>query len=547
MRVVVAFALGVGCLAPGCARSGTVGIVEDEGDGSVSAGDGADEGGSGTLLDLPEGMEMCTDRGEMMGVGPCLQSAPPDSFDPVLQWSWTGPGEDTDTFVIPLIANVTDDNGDGRINLCDTPDVIVTAAPPAPANLVQGPPIGRIYALDGATGMQHWVSTESVRSMITPAVGDIDGDDEVEIVTLQAVFDPDVPPYRSRLIVFDADGSVAFTGDEEIDAPWSGAVALADLDVDGSVEIMVGNRVFDDRGRQVFEAPELGGGLTEPLMPFGIDLDADGDLEVLWGKAAYHHDGAPHFVVDELRHGFAAAANLDDDPGPEIVVTTEDGIAVLQADGTPTVLDARPLDIPMGSLAWRRPVAIHDIDGNREGDRRPEVLVSVGAFFLALKLDPVMATLDAVWMVDVADASGSSAGTAFDFLGDRGAEAMYADEVEMYVFDPEVGIVLQAARSSVTVQEYPVVADVDNDGSAEIVVGSNAGFGGASDPTVRVFSEASSRWVQARRIWNQHTYHVSNVTEHGEIPSPEPQFWQRTNTFRTNAQIEGGVICLPEP
>ena len=44
---------------------------------------------------------------------------------------------------------------------------------------------------------------------------------------------------------------------------------------------------------------------------------------------------------------------------------------------------------------------------------------------------------------------------------------------------------LRAARTSGTGMEYPVVADVDNDGSAEFVVVSN-GYGATPSPMVQV-------------------------------------------------------------
>jgi hypothetical protein len=106
--------------------------------------------------------------------------------------------------------------------------------------------------------------------------------------------------------------------------------------------------------------------------------------------------------------------------------------------------------------------------------------------------------------------------------------------------------VLQQPRTSITVQELPVVADVNNDGSAEIVVVSNTAASG-SEPLVSVWGEELSRWVPARRIWNQHTYHVTNVGEDGSIPRTEVPTLRGLNTFRTNAQIEGGLICTPEP
>ena len=120
---------------------------------------------------------------------------------------------------------------------------------------------------------------------------------------------------------------------------------------------------------------------------------------------------------------------------------------------------------------------------------------------------------------------------------------MYADEHSMFIFDESGEPLLETARESGTLTEYPVVADIDNDGSAEIVVISNAILGDSSSPTVQVIRDVEDRWIQARRIWNQHTYHVTNVQEDGTIPQVEPKNWEHYNTFRTNIQIENGAVC----
>ena len=125
---------------------------------------------------------------------------------------------------------------------------------------------------------------------------------------------------------------------------------------------------------------------------------------------------------------------------------------------------------------------------------------------------------------------------------------MYADETNLYIFDGSGSPLLTVPRSSGTIIEYPVVADVDNDGSAEIVVVSNESFvGNQTAPLVQVIRDVDDRWIQARRIWNQHTYHVTNVREDGTIPQMEPPSWELLNTYRTNAQIENGGVCVPDP
>ncbi|MEX1368538.1 MAG: hypothetical protein AB1Z98_35745 [Nannocystaceae bacterium] len=87
-----------------------------------------------------------------------------------------------------------------------------------------------------------------------------------------------------------------------------------------------------------------------------------------------------------------------------------------------------------------------------------------------------------------------------------------------------------------------MVADIDNDGSAEILVVS---YNNA--PALQAIRDAEDRWIQARRIWNQHAYYVTNVREDSTIPQVPVDNWPLLNTFRTNAQIEGGGLCKPTP
>ena len=42
--------------------------------------------------------------------------------------------------------------------------------------------------------------------------------------------------------------------------------------------------------------------------------------------------------------------------------------------------------------------------------------------------------------------------------------------------------------------------------------------------------------MPTRRIWNQHAYHITNVTEDARIPAREAPSWTRFNSYRQNAQ-----------
>jgi hypothetical protein len=497
--------------------------------GSSQSSTGTTDGGTddGFKFDVGAGdaggepVDKCKVIDDMDAVGDCRQSAPPDSFTPGIQWSWTGPNGDLYSIVTPLVINLTDDNDDGEIDLCDIPDVIVVASPSS-GSVNQA---GHIYVLDGATGDQHFRIETAVDHTVTPAVGDIDGDGLPDIVTAVV---------GGQLIAFAHDGSVKWQGTDPWPDAYSGAIALADLDNDGTVEIIAGNFVTDHLGTRLWTAPQPAGNWSATA---AADLDGDGTLEVVLGHAAYHHDGTPYYVNADISPGYPQIGNLDGDPQPEVLVTNQNGITVLEHDGTPKYTNLRPTGDPVGFTTWLRPATIHDFNGDGEANYAS----SSANHYTAYRADATI-----LWTAVVSDQSGIAAGTAFDFLGNGTAEAMYADEHTLFVFDVMGTPIFDIPRTSGTLTEYPVVADIDNDGSAEIVVVSNQYLGSAS-PTVQVIRDADDRWIQARRIWNQHTYHVTNVREDGSIPRFEPPHWEHLNTFRTNAQIEDGGVCTPTP
>ena len=464
---------------------------------------------------MPPSCEVVDD---MDAVGECGDSAPPNSFEPDTQWTWTG-ATDPYSIVTPLVANMTDDDGNGKIDLCDIPDVLVVASTSSGAPGV----LGHAYLLDGETGTEHFQIATPVDHTVTPAIGDIDDDGLPEIVTAAG---------SGFLVAFEHDGTLKWTGNDPWGDVYSGAIALADLDNDGDVEIIAANFVADHNGERVWTAPQVAGNWSATA---AADLDGDGALEVVLGNAAYYADGTQYYYNAAVQPGYPQIADLDADPDPEVIVMNSNGISMLEHDGTTKFLDQRPTGDPVGFTGWLRPATVHDFDG----DQVAEFAVSSANHYSVYEGDASI-----VWSAIVSDQSGIAAGTAFDFLGDGIAEAMYADETTMFVFDGNGVPLLQTPRTSGTLSEYPVVADIDNDGSAEIVVVSNQYIGMAS-PTVQVIRDTEDRWIQARRIWNQHTYHVTNVREDGTIPQYEPPHHTLLNTFRTNAQIEGGGICEP--
>jgi hypothetical protein len=124
---------------------------------------------------------------------------------------------------------------------------------------------------------------------------------------------------------------------------------------------------------------------------------------------------------------------------------------------------------------------------------------------------------------------------------------VYADETAFRVLDGLTGAErLNVPNHSHTRLEMPIVVDVDNDGNAEVVYIENA-HGGGTTQGIRVLGDTTDSWVPTRRIWNQHSYHVTNVSELGAIPMGEPANWRTAtdatvsgymNNFRQNLPSE---------
>ncbi len=133
-----------------------------------------------------------------------------------------------------------------------------------------------------------------------------------------------------------------------------------------------------------------------------------------------------------------------------------------------------------GTAAKGGPITVGDFDN----DGLPEIgLASTGYFGV---YDPLCegykenecADQYVLWERWSQDASSGTTGSSlFDFDGDGQAEAVYADECFTRVYDGKTGTVLfSSARSSETSIEGPVVADIDNDGSSEILMGSDKAY-----------------------------------------------------------------------
>lgn len=509
---------------------------------------------------------------------------PSGEFNPDVECSWLGPAPESayqgfdDVVSTPVVINLTDDDGDGDVDLDDIPDVAFISYPfqkgdACPAGAICGccDSSGVLRVVSGAcedgTLAEHFSVGDAEIEAATGmsgvwldssgglAAGDIDGDGSVDLVATTRL---------GGTIAFERDGRIKWYQPDYPTGPDHHAgtqPAIADLNGDGHPEVIQGRVVLSGEDGALVWQGTAGLGDNAFLGPVSVvsDLDLDGKLNVLAGNTMYDEAGTPlwsytyadsdpacqqqadpgEFPCD----GFTAAGNLDGDDEGEVVITRAGVIYALNDDGSPLLVGGKAVEIPLPGTTCEKngevvneggPPTVADFDGDGE----VEIGVAGAEFYVVADLECLADPLPAEcsdpgirWKVPNKDCSSRVTGSSvFDFDGDGKAEVIYNDEQHFRIFDGVTGQVkLEIENHSHTRLEMPIVADVDNDGNAEIVFIENAGSSGTTQG-IRVWGDATDSWVPTRRVWNQHSYHITNVSELGAIPASEPVNWLTATT-----------------
>lgn len=514
--------------------------------------DGGTDGGTcqsgvvpatGKCLPKPPQCAPGVEPGDPITCLPACEHKPSGGFSPVLKYHW----DKSDIMMAPIVMQLDDDNCDGEVDERDIPEIIFatfdngaytnngtlwaisvhdgqvfekwsykpTVDPIHPglsiaAGNFDGQPgneivvcttTGKLRAVS-ASGTELWIDAGGGCGM--PSVGDLDGDGKPEIVD------------RSR-IVNGADGTLKAT----LSPANASYAVLSDMDGDGLLDVVSPTGIWGADGAQ-----KATSGQTASYIAIG-DFDKDGVPEVAGIDYATHQLNVWHYDAAEANHTKVLRSGID-------------------INGT------NPNVCPAGSAGYTKgggPPTIADFNG----DGTPDVAVAGGIGYAVIDgtkiLDSSVAPNETnLWLKATHDCSSAATGSSvFDFEGDGLAEVVYSDEYYLRVYRGTDGAELfRTCNTTGTLVEYPLVADVDADGQADLVVISNAYAYSCPDDAskqrgVRVFSAMGGQWVRTRRVWNQHAYHVTNVEEDGTIPAVEQPNWlqPRLNNFRQNVQPKG--------
>ena len=415
-------------------------------------------------------------------------------------------------------------------------------------------------------------------SAVNPAVGDIDGNGIPEVVMVSSdrrirvysYYNETANPPMQQIIVS------TDLADHQNRKPY-----LADFDGDGMAEVYVGDDIFRFDAGFTTLTKVLNGGSSAGLQyyndyqepncsPIAVDIlqpihcngdpDCDG-LELVAGNVIYSvdlsttdGDGVQIKIQRNLntmqsqfdyKDGYTSVADVDLDGILDVVVSSgrndNEGVYVWNRNGLiewfqhPPAMNAKR----SGGL----PCIANVYDDTQSGAAIdfPEIIVCSEFHLNCYNVNAAQLGQpgDAWWNLSTTDGSGLTGATVFDFNGDGIEEIIYRDENNMRIMyggaapfpagvDTERNWETFTAGSG-TFDEHPVVADVDNDGQANIILTSYT-FSGTNNPPadyrgrLRIFESdltAGDPWLSARPIWNQFNYFVVNVNDNLSIPAQQ--------------------------
>jgi len=383
---------------------------------------------------------------------------------------------------------------------------------------------------------------------------------------------------------------------------------LWDLNDDGSPEILIDSMVFDAAGclLSTFENFDY---ITHNRLNAIANVDGDPAPELVMADRLAEWSGSdwvnePGFTWHgELLPGHVALADLGQysepatlpNHAPEVIAVSAQTLAY--NPNTSGTIRVQTLD---GTIVWG-PLPLYftapETAGGHggaptasdfDGDGQVEFAAAANQYYTVYDPDCDSALVGAspverpggrcdrapdmvglpdgiLWAQLSQDRSSSGTGSSvFDFDGNGAAEAVYGDECYVRVYNGPTGeVVYSAPASNGTGFELPVIADVDGDFATEIVVVRSPRGGCPSpDPLFAnsgdavsnggfiILRDAEDRWAPSRPIWNQHAYHVTNVTDDARIPRTSQVLTNWTqpglNNFRQNTQGSLGVLQLAD-
>lgn len=376
----------------------------------------------------------------------------------------------------------------------------------------------------------------------TPLLLNIDGDVDrsVEIVYL-GVADNAMVATKDKVVALNNDGSLRWSvpipltedGSPQIGNCRGGAATAGLKNGTNISQILLENYLITESvNGDSAKLTEIGEYVDTRCTSFAMTVDAEktNTVQLVTGSGVYKKNGLPIYAPFEgvqPSRVFLAGADIHPDyEGVEIVrvysAPSDGRIAVVELHSVSQKKLIWSYQIPgtddvEGNVSVGGPANISDINGDGHSD----ITIATADKYVSLSHDG-----KELWAKPTHDHSSAITGSSvFDFNGDGITEVLYSDEGYFRIYNGESGSIFKEfPNPSRTQFEYPVVANIDQDEEAEIIVISNdEGIKISEWPSTvveevlavgagfRVFESSDKPWASTRSVWNQYSYFVSNI------------------------------------
>ncbi|MDR1257987.1 MAG: T9SS type A sorting domain-containing protein [Tannerellaceae bacterium] len=399
-----------------------------------------------------------------------------------------------------------------------------------------------------------------------PTVVDLDGDGIPEVVVYNKIYNAVNGHLLATLETLGTDAFIGRDPNMYDDDKFVGFNYVYDLDMDGVYDVAAGGKVYKITAGAINNGDRTFNYTTHPVSstpvdtPTGVaDINGDGIpdvvcvfverrssssgriMVVVWNPGFLATDGNGNIVPGNLQPQLLAMQTFGMSSGTDGNFGSNSYVYIGDIDGREQVVNGKTYRLPeiailsgkyrYAATTGSNPSSPLGIHPNIPSGSFPTSDASSGGSTSGREGDLIGFTWDASdglnysnrlklsFVLEHDDQSTETGFTMFDFDNDGVLEICYRDEQYLRIIKPVKpfiklgsttaadGIVFREAVKSGTGFEYPVIADIDNDASAEMVVmghpTSDAAFNGF---VYAVGNGTGGKFAPALPVWNQFMY-----------------------------------------
>ena len=334
---------------------------------------------------------------------------------------------------------------------------------------------------------------------------------------------------------------------------FSVSIGFADFNGDGHPEVYVRNKIFNAETGVLLATAQGGNNQADSYShnshtnhnklscPLAFDICGDARQELILGNEIYdvvitNPNGTTgnHVTLTKsitppngiINDGHVQVADFNLDGHPDILISNRDAEV---SSGTVSfyvwdVFNNRtslPIQLETHFTGKSVPL-ISDFDHDGFVELLIDCCHENDKGLRAYRFNPSTNGFSFLWSLPIDEDSYSNTATLFDFNADGRNELVYTDNSYLRIYDLSTTPPTELSTidcGEISIMQVPIVADVDNDGSAEIVVTGKAGGYMQANTMLKVYKSSAEPWLAARKVWNQYMYHVTNVNEDLTIPT----------------------------